>query len=528
MSSSSTLQASAFARDDLPGSPPEIFPTSDLSSRILSDGLGSISPRYAAIRITTGLPKDITLREFRLIFMFASEFMGAELARFNDQIHGIVRFRTGQAAIDALNHLQARKIDCEDPAADEVRVELLQVSPPVAANGHHPHAHRTHSDEALPFPASSTFSPPRAPFAALSSSNSSTTSNAAKPRSAFDAFYSVPSSQQRNSTSGMTLGGLPNNSYSANVDHLSNSDNFFSEVFGPSSPRSERPFYGTGKNLLLESATFDDEEEDLVKDPLGYLSKSGNAGSASAPWGESISSRMSSSVGSSMPPLSSPPVSRFSALNVNTGSMPPPAGPSTVGIPPMSPTSTQNYLQNHFPNYPGRPPIILNPADQNPPCNTLYVGNLPPNTSEDELKALFSRQRGYKRLCFRTKAQGPMCFVEFEDVRWATKALMELYGNPLSNSVKGGIRLSFSKNPLGVRSNSISNPNNMSGPMAMANHPSAFSTAMHAPPGLTSPPSGGVALNQASPPQQPAATGPTGIFGHGGIGGVHGGLIYGK
>ena len=101
-----------------------------------------------------------------------------------------------------------------------------------------------------------------------------------------------------------------------------------------------------------------------------------------------------------------------------------------------------------------RPPITyppVNPADQNPPCNTLYVGNLPIDTSEDELKAMFSKQRGYRRLCFRTKQNGPMCFVEFEDISFATKALNELYGQPLHNSVKGGIRLSFSKNPLGVR-----------------------------------------------------------------------------
>lgn len=38
----------------------------------------------------------------------------------------------------------------------------------------------------------------------------------------------------------------------------------------------------------------------------------------------------------------------------------------------------------------------------------------------------------------------------------ATKAMRDLYGNPLNGLVKGGIRLSFSKNPLGVRP---SNPN---------------------------------------------------------------------
>lgn len=88
---------------------------------------------------------------------------------------------------------------------------------------------------------------------------------------------------------------------------------------------------------------------------------------------------------------------------------------------------------------------------ENPPCNTLYVGNLPLNSDEEELRDLFSRCQGYKRLSFRTKSNGPMCFVEFEDVSCATQAMDSLYGTLLSTSTKGGIRLSYSKNPLGVR-----------------------------------------------------------------------------
>ncbi|OCH94521.1 hypothetical protein OBBRIDRAFT_848034 [Obba rivulosa] len=112
-----------------------------------------------------------------------------------------------------------------------------------------------------------------------------------------------------------------------------------------------------------------------------------------------------------------------------------------------------------------------NPGDQNPPAsispllsgsiNTLYVGNLPTSTLsgafpfnflEDRLRELFSKQPGYRKLCFRQKSNGPMCFVEFEDVSYATRALNELYGHTLNGLVKGGgIRLSYSKNPLGVR-----------------------------------------------------------------------------
>ena len=90
-------------------------------------------------------------------------------------------------------------------------------------------------------------------------------------------------------------------------------------------------------------------------------------------------------------------------------------------------------------------------VEQNPPCNTIYIRNLPLDVSEEEIKALFSKKRGYKRLCFRTKQDGPLCFVEFDDISLAAKALHDLQGYKLQNSVHGGIHLSFSKNPLGVR-----------------------------------------------------------------------------
>jgi len=102
-----------------------------------------------------------------------------------------------------------------------------------------------------------------------------------------------------------------------------------------------------------------------------------------------------------------------------------------------------------------------NIVDQNPPINTLYVGNLPtsqvpsgypPNYLEDSLRELFQRRPGFRKLCFRQKSNGPMCFVEFEDVSFATRTLNDLYGNTLGGLIKGGgIRLSYSKNPLGVR-----------------------------------------------------------------------------
>lgn len=142
-----------------------------------------------------------------------------------------------------------------------------------------------------------------------------------------------------------------------------------------------------------------------------------------------------------------------------------------------------------------------NAIDQNPPINTLYVGNLPTSPTpigfpqdylEESLRELFSSRPGFRRLCFRQKNNGPMCFVEFEDVQFAAKALNDLYGNTLKGLVKGGgIRLSYSKNPLGVRTpTSASGPtlqqqpqvlnvkNSHQGSTAQAFHPEAFQSRM--------------------------------------------------
>lgn len=95
--------------------------------------------------------------------------------------------------------------------------------------------------------------------------------------------------------------------------------------------------------------------------------------------------------------------------------------------------------------------------DTNPPGNTLFVGNLPQSSSsgqlaaqlEERLRSAFSAKQGYRQLSFRVKAGGPMCFVEFDSVQSAGHSLAELNGDTLGGAVRnGGLRLSFSKNPL--------------------------------------------------------------------------------
>lgn len=261
----------------------------------------------------------------------------------------------------------------------------------------------------------------------------------------------------------------------------------YQNLFSPQSPIGNHlTEHGriSGKSLITNDSVEDDETSDLLKDPLAYAENGALAQRrATAP--------------------QIPINSRLAGLSLNTNNAPPPPGPSSLppymnamsahpgSMSPMSKPSAsfppigQAYQRHNF------PPV--NPADQNPPCNTLYVGNLPIDTSEEELKALFSKQRGYKRLCFRTKQNGPMCFVEFEDVSFATKALHELYGQLLHNSVKGGIRLSFSKNPLGVRSGQTPSHGNSGGALGSMNSiisasTNGFTATNGPPPGLAAPP----------------------------------------
>jgi RNA recognition motif. (a.k.a. RRM, RBD, or RNP domain) len=286
----------------------------------------------------------------------------------------------------------------------------------------------------------------------------------------------------------------------ASAREISSSDGstHLQSIFSPQSPLGNGlPEHArvSGKSVINQDVN-DEDTGELLKDPVAYMNNDHSN------LGPSLSRR------STNPQM---PLSRFSnlSLNTNMASPPPPPGytsprstmnmhtPSSA----MSPTmggmgpNMSYHTNQHYPRH-NYPPV--NPADQNPPCNTLYVGNLPIDTSEDELKAMFSKQRGYKRLCFRTKQNGPMCFVEFEDVSFATKALNELYGVQLHNSVKGGIRLSFSKNPLGVRAGQAGSVNpatplSPQGGMPPPGNlgqmsPGGFSTAHGPPPGLSAPP----------------------------------------
>lgn len=208
-----------------------------------------------------------------------------------------------------------------------------------------------------------------------------------------------------------------------------------------------------GKSLIGDISSDDNDGTNLLNEAFDYAKNDErNLGLRTAPEffpGYEVDLRLNTT---NAPPAPSSQAQYTSPMLIQSG---PPI--------PLSPRNGTSRVTAYPPTNPRhsvrRPPA--RPQDQHPPCNTLYVGNLQNNTSEEELKALFSRQRGYKRMVVRAKsnASGPMCFVEFEDITCASKTLDELYGHTLSTSTSDGIRLSFSKNPLGVRSEQTANHN---------------------------------------------------------------------
>lgn len=85
----------------------------------------------------------------------------------------------------------------------------------------------------------------------------------------------------------------------------------------------------------------------------------------------------------------------------------------------------------------------------NPPCNTLFIGNLGESTSEAELRGLFSGQPGFRQMKVLRQGRSTVCFIEFLDVSSAMAVHNNLQGALLASSDRGGMRIQFSKNPYG-------------------------------------------------------------------------------
>ncbi|KAL0319517.1 UNVERIFIED_CONTAM: RNA-binding protein, processing factor 2a [Sesamum angustifolium] len=79
----------------------------------------------------------------------------------------------------------------------------------------------------------------------------------------------------------------------------------------------------------------------------------------------------------------------------------------------------------------------------NPPCNTLFIGNLGENINEEELRGLFSAQPGFKQMKILRQERHTVCFIEFEDVNSATNVHHSLQGAVIPSSGSVGMRIQY-------------------------------------------------------------------------------------
>lgn len=82
------------------------------------------------------------------------------------------------------------------------------------------------------------------------------------------------------------------------------------------------------------------------------------------------------------------------------------------------------------------------------PCSTLFIANLGPNCTEDELKQVFSQYPGFTCLMIRARGGMPVAFADFEEVEQATEAMTALQGSELSSSDRGGMSIEYARSKM--------------------------------------------------------------------------------
>ncbi|GLJ43550.1 hypothetical protein SUGI_0906000 [Cryptomeria japonica] len=86
----------------------------------------------------------------------------------------------------------------------------------------------------------------------------------------------------------------------------------------------------------------------------------------------------------------------------------------------------------------------------NPPCPTLFIANLGPTCSEDELTQVLSRCAGFLKLKMQIRGGLPVAFVDFQDTACSTQALNQLQNATLYSSDRAGMRVEYAKARMGL------------------------------------------------------------------------------
>ncbi|KAH9713279.1 RNA-binding (RRM/RBD/RNP motifs) family protein [Citrus sinensis] len=82
------------------------------------------------------------------------------------------------------------------------------------------------------------------------------------------------------------------------------------------------------------------------------------------------------------------------------------------------------------------------------PCSTLFIANLGPNCTEDELKQTLSVYPGFNMLKMRARGGMPVAFADFEEVEQASIAMEGLQDSTLPSSDRGGMHIEYARSKM--------------------------------------------------------------------------------
>ncbi|OMO70817.1 hypothetical protein CCACVL1_18642 [Corchorus capsularis] len=82
------------------------------------------------------------------------------------------------------------------------------------------------------------------------------------------------------------------------------------------------------------------------------------------------------------------------------------------------------------------------------PCSTLFIANLGPTCTEDELREVLSRYPGFNVLKIRAKGGMPVAFADFEQIEQAAKVMKDLQSSLLPSSDRGGMHIEYARSKM--------------------------------------------------------------------------------
>ncbi|CAL9080912.1 unnamed protein product [Musa textilis] len=83
-----------------------------------------------------------------------------------------------------------------------------------------------------------------------------------------------------------------------------------------------------------------------------------------------------------------------------------------------------------------------------PPCSTLFIANLGPTCTEEELKQVLSKYAGFHVLKMRGRGGMPVAFADFTDTESSTAAMNGLQGILLESSDRGGVHVEYARSKM--------------------------------------------------------------------------------